>query len=168
MTAKQAKKGKPSEDEKNVANKNEQTTHKQEQKEETKAKANSKANDQADEIDEVDESEELNELLDMFEDEELSDIDPEEATSIIEEWHDILNHSGDANLKEIAKGLTKLKKAVSASKPKPEAIAEALTQIGEQINEYADNAERGYKTKLHKLGKSLSKAGKSLEKQEEE
>jgi hypothetical protein len=117
---------------------------------------------------EHDESEELDELLDLFEDDALLDLDPEEAVSMLDEWHEIINQSGDAELKGIDKGLKQLKKVLTASKTKPEAIAEALTQLGEQTDEYANNAGRGFKTKLHKLGKSLNKAGKSLEAQAEE
>jgi hypothetical protein len=117
---------------------------------------------------EHDESEELDELLELFEDDALLDLDPEEAVSEIDEWYEIINESGDAELKEIGKGLKQLKKVLTAAKTKPEAIAEALTQLGEQTDECANNAQRGYKTKLHKLGKALSKAGKSVAEQKEE
>jgi hypothetical protein len=119
------------------------------------------------EADEHDESEELDELLELLADDELTELDPEEAIEMIDEWQEIVNESGDKGLKEIGKGLKQLKKALSASNPKPANIAEALTQLGQQTDEYANEAGRGYKTKLHKLGKSLSKAGKSLEQESE-
>lgn len=115
-----------------------------------------------------DEGEELDELLGVLEESELTDLDPEEGIEIIDEWHDILNESGDADLKEIGKSLKQLKKVLSASKSKPADIAAALTNLGEQTNEYANNAQRGYKTKLHILGKALSKAGKTVGQSEED
>ena len=127
----------------------------------TSKKEDSKPQAEADETE--DEGEELEELLSMVAGGELTDLDADEAVELIEEWHEILSESDDAALKEIGKGLKQLKKALSASKPKPADIAEALTHLGEKTDEYADDAQRGYKTKLHTLGKALSKAGKSLE-----
>ncbi len=117
---------------------------------------------------EIDESEELDELMSLIESEELLDLDPEEAVEMIDEWHEILNESGDANLKEIGKSLKQLKKVLSASKSKPTDISEALVSLGEQVDEYANDAQRGYKTKLHNLGKALSRAGKSVEQSDAE
>lgn len=166
-TSKEANKGKQGfasmdpEKQREIASKGGHAAHKND--DHSKAKGSETA-----EAEEHDESEELDELLDILEDGDLTEIDPEEGISIIDEWHEILNGSGNAELKEIGKSLKQLKKVLSSSKSKPAAIAEALTQLGEQTNSYADNAERGYKTKLHKLGKALTKAGKSLEQQEEE
>jgi general stress protein YciG len=131
--------------------------------------AESKAEDsETDGAEEYDESEELDELLEILGDADLTELDPEEGLSIIEEWQEILKESGDAGLKEIGKSLKQLEKALSNSKSKPATIADALTHLGEQTDHYANEAERGYKTKLHKLGKALSKAGKSLEHETEE
>ena len=47
-------------------------------------------------------------------------------------------------------------------KSKPDDIAEAQSHLGEKTDDYATNAPRGYKTKLHTLGKALSSASKSL------
>lgn len=171
MTSKQADKGKQGfasmdpEKQHEIASKGGRTSHKGEEPTSKADKADAKGHEAVDAADQ-DESDELDELMDLLEGNDLSEIDPEEAVETIDEWHDLLMDSGDAGLKEIGKSLTKLKRALSASKPKPEAIAEALTQIGEQTDEYANDAGRGYKTKLHKLGKALSKAGKSLEKEE--
>lgn len=115
----------------------------------------------------LDESEDLDELLSLLEESELTDLDPEEGIELIDEWYEIVNDAGDAKLKEIAKGLKQLKKVLSASKSKPAAIAEALSHLGEQTDDYANQAPRGYKTKLHQLGKTLNKAGRSLEQEEE-
>lgn len=176
-TNKQANKGKQGfasmdpEKQREIASKGGHASHKDDHAE-SKAKddhAESKANgSRADDAEEHDESEELDELLELLGDSELTELDPEEGISIIDEWQEILSDSGDAGLKEIGKSLKQLKKVLSSSKSKPDAIAEALTHVGEQTDHYANDAGRGYKTKLHKLGKALSKAGKSLENQEEE
>jgi hypothetical protein len=118
--------------------------------------------------DEIDESAELDELISMLEESDLTDLDAEEGIEALDEWYEILNDSGDSELKEIGKGLRQLKKTLSAKKQKPHDISEALSQLGEQIDGYANNAQRGYKTKLHKLAKSLSKSAKSIEKASEE
>ncbi|MBF2051517.1 MAG: KGG domain-containing protein [Leptolyngbya sp. IPPAS B-1204] len=173
QTSNQANKGKQGfasmdpEKQREIASKGGRTSHKGD---EPNAKVNDAEDAATDEItDEIeDEGEELDELLDILDEAELTDLDPEEGIEIIDQWHEILNDSGDAELKEIGKSLKQLKKVLSSSKSKPEAIAEALTQLGHQTDEYANNAQRGYKTKLHKLGKSLNKAGKSLEQQEAE
>lgn len=138
-----------------TAHKSEDTSSKQKENDDT-------------EVQEHDESEELDELLSLLEDAELTDLDPEEGISVIDEWQEILNESDDKELKEIGKGLKQLKKVLTASKTKPADIAAALTQLGQQTDEYANDAQRGYKTKLHKLGKSLSQAGKSLEQDDED
>lgn len=170
MASKQENKGKQGfasmdpEKQHEIASKGGRTSHKGE---EPKPKADETENT-ATADDDQDEGQELDELLDILEESELDELDPEEGVEIIDQWHEILNDSGDAELKEIGKSLKQLKKVLSSSKSKPEAIAEALSQVGEQTNEYANNAGRGYKTKLHKLGKALNKAGKSLEQQEEE
>ncbi|MCU0567815.1 MAG: hypothetical protein MUF49_14595 [Oculatellaceae cyanobacterium Prado106] len=117
----------------------------------------------ADDSHEIDESEELDALLEMFEEGDLTSIDPEIAGEMIEEWQDILAESEDSELKEIGGHLKQLKKAISLKKPKVEEISEMLSQLGEQVNTSADNAKRGYKGKLHKLAKALTKAGRSLE-----
>lgn len=164
MASKQENKGKQGfasmdpEKQHEIASKGGRTAHKGES-----AEDQSQSTKQADAETDHDESEELDELLDILGEGELTDLDPDEATSMIEEWQEILAESGDAGLKEIGKSLKQLQKALSASKSKPADIAAALSRLGEQTDEYANDAGRGYKTKLHKLGKALNKAGKSLE-----
>lgn len=109
------------------------------------------------------EGEDLDELLELLEEEELTDLDPDEAMELIDDWQEMLSKTKDEELNAIGANLKQLKKLLSSSKTKPADLAELLTQLGEQTDEYANHAERGYKTKLHKLGKSLGKAGKSLQ-----
>lgn len=134
--------------------------------EETSAKAKaSKQDTDADAHADLDEGEELNALLEAFEGSDLTEIDLDDATGLIDEWYEILHKSKESELKEIGNSLKQLKKLLSNSKAKGEDIAEALSQMGEQTDAAANNAERGYKTKLHKLGKALGKAGSSIEKE---
>lgn len=136
---------------------------------EKQKKTDSKAEKaEADANEDIDEGEELDELVAMLEEGELTDLNPEEAIESIDEWYEILHSSKDDGLKELSKSLKQLKKVLSSSKAKEGDIAEALSQLGEQTNTYADDAQRGYKTKLHKLGKSFIKASKSLEQTTEE
>lgn len=131
--------------------------------------SSAKAESQPDsDADEMDEKEELDSLLEVLEEEDLSALDIETATEMIDQWYEFLHGSDNAELKEVANTLKQLKKKITASKPKTPDIAEILSQLGEQIDTAADNAERGYKTKMHKLGKSLRKAGREVEKEEEE
>lgn len=170
MTSKQTNKGKQGfasmdeEKQREIASKGGHASHKGE---DAKSKHQEADDNKEVEVEAHDESEELDELMELLEDGELTDLDPEEAINVIDEWQEILNESDDKGLKEIGKGLKQLKKALSVSNPKPANIAEALTHLGQQTDEYANDAGRGYKTKLHKLGKSLTKAGKSIEQEAE-
>lgn len=142
------------------------------------AKKNSKASHEAEpktkssethsaaEIDE-DQAEELDELLEAFGDGDLTAIDLDEATEIIEEWQEILSKSKDAEQKAIANSLKQLKKSLSSGKAKAEDLAELFSQLGEQIDEYGNNAERGYKTKMHDLGRAFKRVSRSLHAEEE-
>ena len=96
---------------------------------------------------------------------DLGSIEPEAALGVIDHWYDILHKSGNENLGEIAKELKQLKQQLKGGKAKPAAIAEALTQIGEQTTAAASEATRGFKSPIQRLGKLLSKTGKALEKQ---
>ncbi|MBW4515773.1 MAG: hypothetical protein KME11_11155 [Timaviella obliquedivisa GSE-PSE-MK23-08B] len=111
---------------------------------------------------EMDTGEELDNLLTMLEDEDLTDMDLEQAVEMIDEWNSILGKSKDAELKEIGTNLKQLKKLLGSSKIKEADLAEVMTELGGQVDQYANNAERGYKTKLHRLGKALSGEGKEL------
>lgn len=111
---------------------------------------------------EMDTGEELDNLLAMLEDEDLTDIDLEQAVEMIDEWNGTLSKSEDADLKEIGSNLKQLKKLLGSSKLKEADLAEVMTQLGSQVDKFASNAERGYKTKLHRLGKALSSEGKEL------
>lgn len=94
---------------------------------------------------------------------DLTTIDAEQAIGQIDEWYALLHKSEDESLKEIANGLKELKQLLKRSKAKGSDIGEVLTKIGEQTTESSIVAGRGLKGRIQRLGKQLSKAGKSLE-----
>lgn len=94
---------------------------------------------------------------------DLTKIDTEVALNGIDIWYSLLHKSEDENLKAIANGLKQLKQLLKRSNPKGADIGEVLTQLGEQTQEAANSAGRGLKGRIQKLGKVLSKVGKSLE-----
>lgn len=117
---------------------------------------------ESDETTELDEGEELDALLEIMEEEEITALDAETSTAIVDEWYDFLHESDEADLKEIANVLKQLKKQITSSKVDEAKIGEMMSQLSEMVDNYADEAKRGYKTKLHKLSKLFSKAGKKL------
>ena len=99
---------------------------------------------------------------------DLSAIEPAAAVGVIDHWYAILHKSENKKLEQIASGLKHLKQQLKGGKAKGTAIAETLTQIGDQTTEAAAEATKGFKSPIQRLGKLLSKAGKSLEKQSAE
>ena len=91
---------------------------------------------------EIDNGEELDNLLTMLEEEDLTDMDLEQAIEMIDEWHGILNKSKDADLKEIGSGLKHLKKLLGASKIKEANLAEVMTELEGQVDKFANNRAR--------------------------
>ncbi len=93
---------------------------------------------------------------------DLTEIEPEAAVGAIDTWYNLLHKSEDENIQEIANGLKELKQLLKRKTAKSEDFAEVLTKLGEQTQQSADEATRGFKRPIQKLGKLLSKAGKSL------
>jgi hypothetical protein len=90
-------------------------------------------------------------------------IDLESASGGIDRWYELLHKSEDENLKEIADELKKLKQILKSNKVKPAELSEKLIHLGELTTESASNAGRGFKGAVQKLGKMLTKFGKSME-----
>ncbi len=107
-------------------------------------------------------------MTEMLEGEELSSVEPAKAVEMIDPWFNLLNKSDNEQFKALADSLKELKQAVKKSHPKPDAIAEILSRLGEQVGEVASEAPRGFKGHIQKLGKQLSKAAKSLNSVEKE
>lgn len=94
---------------------------------------------------------------------DLTSIDSETAIGAIDEWYNLLHKSDDEKIKEIANELKKLKQVLKRSNAKGADIGEVLILLGEQTQEAAKEAPRGIKGPVQRLGKLLSKAGKSFE-----
>jgi hypothetical protein len=104
----------------------------------------------------------LDSLKDML-GQDADSIDLESANGGIDHWYDLLHKSEDKSFKEIANELKKLKQILKSNKAKPADISEKLVQLGELTTESASNAGRGFKGAVQKLGKMLTKFGKSME-----
>lgn len=107
-------------------------------------------------------AEQLDSLVETLEG-DLTSVDAEVAISAIDEWYTLLHKFEDENLKEISNELKELKKVLKRSKAKGSDIGEVLTRLGEQTTEAGKEAGKGLKGRIQKLGKTLSKVGKSLE-----
>ncbi len=106
--------------------------------------------------------ESLDSLTDVLE-QDADSIDLDAASGGIDRWYELLHKSEDENLKEIAGELKKLKQILKSNKAKPAELSKKLTQLGELTTESASNAGRGFKGAVQKLGKMLTKFGKSIE-----
>jgi hypothetical protein len=114
----------------------------------------------------MDAGENLDSLLAMLDDEDLTDMDVDQAIEMIQEWHTILNEVETDGGQEIATSLKRLEKLLNDNADEAD-VGEVLTTVGAQVNEFANQAERGYKTKLHRLGKALTREGEELVGEEE-
>lgn len=110
----------------------------------------------------------IDSLVEQTQGEELTSVDPEEAVGAIDTWYNLLNKAEGDQYKQLANSLKELKQVLKRSNAKPEAIADALTQVGEQTTEIASELPRGFKGAVQKLGKQLANSGKSLATQEKE
>lgn len=94
---------------------------------------------------------------------EATELEPEAGISAIDHWYGLLHKAEDEHLKEIANGLKELKQLLKRNNAKGADISEALTRLGEQTTEAAANTPRGFKGAIQRLGKLLSKTGKSID-----
>lgn len=127
------------------------------------SKADSAPADKSDADDEIDEAQELDGLLEIFSEHEITEIDMDVAAGMIDEWYDILHKSKDESYKEVAANLKQLKKLLSGKKDQSEEVVELLDELGGQTDELANAAQRGYKGKLHKVGKALRHAAQAID-----
>lgn len=168
MASKQESKGKQTEDKQPKAEaKQSKAAQQSEDTQEHKETASSKAvAPDATGVTE-DDKQELESLLETLQG-DLSAIDPEAGLSLIDEWYGQLHKSKDEGIKELASGLKELKQALKGNKATGHEIGELLAQVGEQTQELASDADKGFKTTLQKLGKQLTKVGNSLGKAEDQ
>jgi hypothetical protein len=106
--------------------------------------------------------EEIDALVEVLE-EEMTQVEGETALSAVDNWYSVLNKSEDENLKEIANGLKELKQLLKRSKPNSSEIGEILHRLGEQTQQAGEDAKRGFKGPIQRLGKILVRTSKSLE-----
>ncbi len=103
----------------------------------------------------------VDELVDLLDD-KPSKIEPKAAVTEIERWYELLNKSEEPPLKEIASELKQLKQLLKGNKVKSDEVSAKLIQIGELTTAAAADAGRGFKGAVQKIGKGLTKFGKSL------
>ncbi len=106
----------------------------------------------------IEQIESLTETLDG----DLTALEPAAGIDAIDHWYGLLHKAEDESLKEIATGLKELKQLLKRSTAKGADIGEALTRLGEQTTEAAAASPRGLKGAIQRLGKLLSKTGKSI------
>ncbi|GET43853.1 hypothetical protein MiSe_86790 [Microseira wollei NIES-4236] len=107
-------------------------------------------------------SEKIYSLIDILQ-EDLTAVDLDTATAAIDEWYQQLKGSKNKDLKQIATNLKNLRKVVTSEEADESEIAEILISLGEQIGEYASNADENISDPLQELSAVLTDAGDSLE-----
>lgn len=112
--------------------------------------------------------EQLDTIVEKAEGDELTDLAPEQAVGAIDFWLNFLNKAEGEQYKELANSLKSLKQSLNRGNAKPATIAKALSQIGEQTEQIASEAPRGFKGVLQRVGKQLSHASESLAEEHEE
>ncbi|MBD2335531.1 hypothetical protein H6G64_00810 [Calothrix sp. FACHB-156] len=105
--------------------------------------------------------EQIDSLLETLEG-DITEIELEVAQGVVDTWYSLLHKSEAENLQEIANGLKELKQLLKRKTPKGSDFAPVLIRLGEQTEQVGAEAARGFKGPLKKLGKLLSKTGKSL------
>lgn len=95
---------------------------------------------------------------------DVTEVESDAAIDAIEEWVDFLKGHKEDGIKDLTASLKELKKLLKGKKSEATDIAEVLHKLGEQTNAIGDEAERGVKGPLHKLGKALIAAGGKIEK----
>lgn len=129
----------------------EEKQHKISQKEDTKS------------IDQQDNAPDVESAIDFLHG-DITEVESPEAIDAIDEWVDFLKGHKEDNIKELSATLKELKKLLKGKRTDPREIAEVLNQLGEQTNAIGDEAERGVKGPLHKLGKALIAGSHKIEK----
>jgi hypothetical protein len=115
------------------------------------------------ESDAGDETPDANDLAELLHG-DLTEVEPEAAIGQIDLWVNFLKGHKDETIKELSTSLKELKKLLKGKRSEPSEIAEVLNELGEQTNAIGDEAERGVKGPLHKVGKALIQAGNKIEK----
>ena len=122
------------------------------------------ASDDEDELEEQEDgvSEKIYSLIDILQ-EDLTAVDLDTATAAIDEWYQQLKGAKNKDLKQVATQLKNLRKLVTSEEADESKIAEILISVGEQIGEFASNADENISDSLQELSSALIDAGDSLE-----
>jgi hypothetical protein len=116
---------------------------------------------------EFDPSKEIEALLHSMEG-NFSEIETENALSLVDRWYGFLHSFKEPEVKELASGLKELQKLLKSGKATGHEVSEALIHIGEQTSEFSNDAEKDLKQPVQRLGKQLRKAGTSVAKAEDQ
>ncbi len=130
-----------------------------EEKQPTKAQSGEAKQVDADQDEASPDAESLVEILHG----DLTEIEPDEAIAAVDGWVNFLKGHKEENLKELSASLKELKKLLKGKKSEASEIADVLEQLGEQTTAIGDEAGRGVKGPLHKVGKALAQAAKKIE-----
>lgn len=114
-----------------------------------------------------DPTKEIEELLHSMEG-NVSEIETENALSLVERWYNFLHSFKEPEVKELAIGLKDLQKLLKSGKATGHEVSEALIHIGEQTSDFSIDAEKDLKQPVQRLGKQLRKAGTSVAKAEDQ
>ena len=95
---------------------------------------------------------------------DLTEIESDDAIESVDMWVNFLKGHKEEAVKELAASLKELKKLLKGKKSEASEIADVLEQLGEQTTAIGDEAGRGIKGPLHKVGKALAQAAKKIEK----
>jgi predicted RND superfamily exporter protein len=106
--------------------------------------------------------EQLDALMEKAEEDELTSLDTEEAIGVIDTWYNLLSKAEGEQFHAVADSLKHLKQVLKRGNAKPETIAKALSQVGEQTTELSSEVPRGFKGIIKKLGRQLNQASESL------
>jgi hypothetical protein len=101
-------------------------------------------------------------LVEKAEGDELTSTEPEAAVEAIDMWYNLLHKAEGEKFQQLASSLKELKQVLKRGNAKPETVAKALSQVGEQTTEIASETPRGFKGAIQKLGKHLSNVSTSL------
>jgi ABC-type transporter Mla subunit MlaD len=104
--------------------------------------------------------ESLDAVVELLEEPDPSDT--KAAVGEIDRWYEVLDKSEHQSFKAIASELKQLKQMLKGSKAKGGDLSQKLIELGEQTTAAASDAGRGFKGAVQKIGKGLTKFGKSL------
>lgn len=92
----------------------------------------------------------------------LTNLAPDAAVEVIEEWQETLSDAGDPEIAAINEDLEFLQEALAEDPLDVPAIGDVLMRLGDQTTTVAGTADPVYTDNLTRLGTLLSEAGQML------